>query len=301
MGNNAIFHVTYDGPALVTHEMDVKDLAPALLAIGELLDEANRVINDGKAAIKVNIKATEPGSVDVVLSAVQDFFSQTTSLFNSDGVNSILNVRELLLILGIGGGGGGVVGLIKWIKNRPIKSVITLDTGDYQLELSDGEVKIAKKLEIQLFQAFKVRKSLETIIRTPLRKDGIERVSFKESNTTTQIVKDESEYFEAPDVAEELIDEQEIEQSLQIVNISFQDGGKWRFSDGNATFYADILDNDFIERVQKNQAAFAKDDVLRARLKRKQVIVTGGIRTDYTIIKILEHRSTAVTIKLPFA
>lgn len=302
MSNTEIFRVKYDGPALASHEMDVKDLAPALLAMGELLEEANRILNSGRVSIVVNVRATETGSVDVVLSAAQSVFQQAASLFNSDGVNAILNVKEILGIVGItGGSGAGVIALLKWLKNRPIHNVITLESGDFKLELLDGEARVVKKTEIELFRALKIRKSLETIIRNPLQKNGVDGVSFQQGEKPgTEIIKDESGYFEAPSVSEELIDEIEIEQSLQIVNISFQDGGKWRFSDGNATFYADILDHDFIERVQKNQAAFAKDDVLRVRLKRKQAIVTGGIKTDYTVLKVLEHRSAALTIQLPF-
>lgn len=103
-------------------------------------------------------------------------------------------------------------------------------------------------------------------------------------------------------MSEEVLKDDEIEQNLQIVNISFQDGGKWRFTDGNATFYADILDKDFLARVEKNQAAFAHDDILRVRLKRRQAVSTaGGLKTEYTIISVLEHRSAVVTLKLPFA
>jgi len=31
------FRITYDGPALASHEMDVRELAPALLAMSDLL------------------------------------------------------------------------------------------------------------------------------------------------------------------------------------------------------------------------------------------------------------------------
>jgi hypothetical protein len=299
MNNNSVlFSVSYDGEALANHEMNVKDIAPALLALGELIEEANRMLNGDKTKVAVNIKATEPGSIIVALTAHQDLLSQAISLFDSEGVNAFLNLKEILKILGIGG--GGVLGLIKWIKGREIKNVTRVDTGDFKIELEDGEVTVTKKVEIELFQAIKIRKNIETIVNRPLKKDGVEAVSFKVDNNEGVIVKDEADYFVAPIVEQEILGETEIEQSLQIVNISFQEGGKWRFSDGNATFYADILDIAFLETVQKNEVAFAKDDVLQVKMHRKQYMTDAGIRADYTVLKVLGHRSAAVQIKLPF-
>ena len=303
MDNSATFRVKYDGSALASHEMDVKDLAPALLAIGELIEEANRTLNGSGVGIQVNIKAHEPGCIDVVLNAIQSTYTQATQMFNSDDVNAFLNVAQILSYLGFFTlGGGGLIQLIKWLKNRPIKSITTVDTGDYRIELEDGTARVFKEQEVKLFSVFKIRKSIETIIYKPLKKEGIEKVSFREDNGEgTEIIKDEGDYFVAPPVPEELIDEVEIEQSLQIINIAFQEGGKWKFSDGNATFFADIVDDEFVNKVQKNQAAFAKDDILRVKMKRRQVITPIGIKTEYTITKVVEHRSAAVTIKLPFS
>lgn len=44
------FQLRYDGPALSEHGMDVGDLAPALLALGDLIKRANATVN-GDAAI----------------------------------------------------------------------------------------------------------------------------------------------------------------------------------------------------------------------------------------------------------
>jgi hypothetical protein len=250
--NTAIFHLLYDGSALASHEMDVKDLAPALLALGELLEEANSIVNNNRVTLAVNIKATEPGSIDVVLSAVQNFTSQVVGLFNGDSTNAVLNIVDILKLLGIGAGGKGLISLIKWIKNRPIKNITKIDAGNFKVELENGEFRMVNKTEIDLFSVLSIRKNMETIVYTPLKRDGVDKVIFSVDGDKEEINKSESEYFEAPIVSEEPIDEIEIEQSLQIVNISFQTGGKWRFSDGNATFYADILDNEFVEKVQKN-------------------------------------------------
>lgn len=298
-----IFHVKYDGPALTSNEMNVKDLAPALLAIGELLEEANDLLNERKTKVSVNIKATEEGSVDIVLSVIQDFWNQTVSLFDSDDVNAIVNAKELLEIVLLGGvGTGGLIGLLKWIKNRPIENVTKLKTGEFKIELNNGEIKVCNEKEIKLFQMISVRKKIEAFVKTPLLKKGVESVTFSENKEKQiKITKEESDYFIAPDVKEEVINEQEIETNLTMINVSFQKDGKWKFSDGANAFFAEIKDEEFVEKVQRNQIVFAKDDILKVTLGIKQFILDGNMKAEYVIKKVLNHRSAAAQIKLPFS
>ncbi len=300
-----IFHVKYDGPALTSNEMNVKDLAPALLAIGELLEEANDLLNERKTRVSVNIKATEEGSVDIVLSVIQDFWNQTVSLFDSDDVNAIVNAKELLgivLLGGVGVGTSGLVGLLKWLKNRPIKNVTKLEAGEFKIELNDGEIKVCNEKEIKLFRTISIRKKVEAFVKTPLLKNGVESVTFSENKERQiKITKEESDYFIAPDVKEEVINEQEIETNLTMINVSFQKDGKWKFSDGANAFFAGIEDEEFVEKVQRNQIVFAKDDILKVILGIRQFILDGNMKAEYVIKKVLNHRSAAAQIKLPFS
>jgi hypothetical protein len=78
---------------------------------------------------------------------------------------------------------------------------------------------------------------------------------------------------------------------LQIVSLSFQDGNKWRLSDGENSFFATILDDAFNERVAKREEHFSKDDLLRARIRRRQFVVDGRLRSEYEIVQVLRHDS----------
>ncbi|WP_164672344.1 hypothetical protein [Pseudomonas viridiflava] len=56
--SKASLQIVYDGPALQTHEMEVSNLAPALLALGELFEEANTTLNDYRTKVSVNVKGS---------------------------------------------------------------------------------------------------------------------------------------------------------------------------------------------------------------------------------------------------
>jgi hypothetical protein len=292
------FQISYDGQALVNHEMDVKDLAPALLSLGELLEEVNKTINGDRVNVVVNIKATSPGSLVIDLSVAQSMVDAARTLFSSDTVTAVVNAKTILEILGIGGG-GGLIGLIYWLKNRKIKTITRIQDGSFKIETEDGEIKMSNEKEIVLFGSLSIRKKIEAIVR-PLKSVGVEKLEFISDGKSIKIEKEQVDFFTAPQAEEEIIEEKEVEMNLQIVNISFQKDGKWKFSDGNATFFADILDTVFNKKVECNETVFAKDDLLKVRAKMKQSIQNGSIKTEYSILEVLSHRSAAIQIKLPF-
>ena len=71
MSKSASFTVAYDGDSVKNHLMDVRDLAPALLSIGQLFDEANRVLNGDHASIKLQVKALQEGSFEISFEMLQ--------------------------------------------------------------------------------------------------------------------------------------------------------------------------------------------------------------------------------------
>ena len=89
------FSVAYDGESLKNGAMDVRDLAPALLAVGELFNEANSILNGKSAEVKVNVTATGLGSFEVFLEVDLSYISQLLTLMNSDTFKSAIDLKIL--------------------------------------------------------------------------------------------------------------------------------------------------------------------------------------------------------------
>ena len=87
----AEFRLAYQGKALDENTMDVKDLAPALIAFGELFTRANLLLNGKDISVSLKVKATKPGSFELYLLLSQAFFT-TTQFLSGDMVTSASNL-----------------------------------------------------------------------------------------------------------------------------------------------------------------------------------------------------------------
>ncbi len=93
--------IRYDGPALVEHEMDVQDLAPALLALAEIAKIANQKFNGDRASIKIMVNAdTEQKCFQLDLSLVQSWMDQASLFLGKDNVKT---AGQLATIIGLAG------------------------------------------------------------------------------------------------------------------------------------------------------------------------------------------------------
>lgn len=306
-GDKTYFHIVYDGPALENNEMTVKDLAPALIALSDVIDSSNSVVNGGRAEVEISVKASfKTGCFGIELAVVQSIVQNIIDVVSSEHVKDGVAVLSLLGFTvkdGVETGARSLLQLIKWVSGRKIKKIIANDKETSVIIIDEEEYEVENTV-LELFKNVGIRRNLEKVIYEPLRKDGIDSFACTDLKGTKPqffiVGKDESESFKAPQVDDDLIGEQIIETSLHMLSVAFQQNNKWRFSDGLNSFYAEIQDTDFLKKVQKNEIGFRKDDILKVSLKREQWLTDAGIKTEYTILKILERRSAARQLDLPF-
>lgn len=111
------FGVTYKGPALEEGRMAVRDLAPALLALGDLFTDVSVLLYPDRKPVALNIQASKEGSfvLHLILEA-EKTWDQVMDLLTSEGSTALVNLQGLVV------GSAGLFALIKHLKGRPAKS-----------------------------------------------------------------------------------------------------------------------------------------------------------------------------------
>lgn len=284
--------VAYDGSALEDHTMDIQELAFALVGLGDVLTEANNLLNKGSCKTTVKVSSgfkTGSFEIHLVMQQISDhlaFFGTTPQL---------LGISTILTLLGFGlTGMNGLIQFIKKIKNNKIKSIKELEDEKISVTFIQNNITenviIDKKVYI-LYEHTDLRNSFKKVLK-PLETEGID--SFEIRNDKKEILekidKSEAKYFEITP-SEDVINDNITDMYLNLVNVSFKDGNKWKLSNGDNEFYATIEDEEFLHKINTNLISFSKSDSFKAKVRTTQTLTEEGIKTKNSILKILEYKS----------
>ena len=288
MSEQATICVAYKGEAVNDGTMDVNELAPALLALSNFIDEANRTLNNDGSKIEVRVSAHfERGSFEMVLNLVRTLAQQIKLFFGE----SSYSLGQMLNELGLASTLSGInlLDLYRRLKGRQPKKVEKVNENTVRVifEEESHEVSIGVW---RLFKSEKMKKHIEGVVH-PLKSEGVDALEFRDADnkeTVGKIVKDEVEYFADLSEGEELQEFISTQQLiLRIVNLSFERGLKWRFDDGESKFYAEVKDEKFLEAIDEGRISFGSGDVILAEIETKQQYSSGELRKSIkTITKV---------------
>lgn len=271
--------ISFEGDAVQNGAMNVRDLAPSMLALGALFESANKALNGESAVINVNVKATSAGSFHILYEVIQ---SQAFGMTFPDFLASAVNMKELIF-----GGSIAVFTLVKLLKGKNPK-VEKINENRFKLTIDKQEYEVPLEF-IKLYQDVSTRKAISEVVR-PVKNIGIDRFVVSEGKNLLQTVgKDEVSSFDMPEVKEPILD-QISQKAFSLVSLAFKEDYKWRMTDGQVIYSVTIKDEAFLKRVNNNELAFAKGDVLLCELRTIQWQVEDGVRTEYEIIKVVSHK-----------
>ena len=280
--NDVEFIIAYDGPALAGHIMDVQDIGPALLAIGDLCREAHRVLNGPNSGeVTVRVKATSEGCFEITLLLQISEWIADLGLDESD--EYVEAAKEIVGWLGLAGGG-----LLWFLKRKRGRKIVRQERIDrersnvYNITVKGDNNPIT--IGSPVYQLSRDERVCAALSRTlsPLRSDGVDEFQVRQEGETVMSVS-------KSDVMAGYFDPEPQTAALVLRSPVFARGGQWQFFYGPQRISATLRDAEFIRRVFDEGERFGAGDLFIVQLRLAQSPYSNErIRNDYEIIKVLE-------------
>jgi hypothetical protein len=293
--NEMRIDVTYFGPLVEGGRIGAMDLGPSIFGLGKMVSQASLVLYGDSTRVNVEVEADfERGSFGLEAFIVSAAEGVWEALASDDLTNVLTN---------LGLGVGGTVGLFKvfrWIRGRKVERAektptgVTLTIHDESLHLTFVEYKLLVNPEMI--------EALESFV-LPLKREGIDGVQIRpERGEPETITRHEASYFTRRVLPEEEISVDSSTAIVEVVSPSFREGNKWRLAQGSTTFWAEVLDEDFLQRVYRHEITFGKGDALHVEMETTTTRTAGELQYDRIVIRVLKvieaDRGTQGTLDL---
>lgn len=288
--SHAEIALVYEGPAVESGVMDVRDLAPALLALGNLIEATNRVVNGEAATAKVQVRTVGAGSFAIGLDVTVAFVQAVRDFLSGPDATAAANIIGILT----GGAaiGTGAILLIKKLRGKSPNAVRRKEGGTVEVEI-DGQTIEVDEVVARVSVDVAVRAALERVVAEPLANEGIDAVSIGPAEHMERIEKPDGFAFRPPIDREAGAYEYRYRAPFSIVSLSFKQGNKWRLNDGRTTLTVTVADREFLRRVEQSEVAFSKGDILICDVRVETRERPGGLHAEFFIERVIEHRRPA--------
>ena len=289
------FTLSYQGSALVDHSMSVRELAPALAAIGDLFERSNDLLFLGSAEEDTKVTATTPASFDITL--VVEMARKTINVLGSPLVTAAVNLFQLIVM---------TIKLLKHLRGdtrglvNSSDETIANQLENFEMNTDDFEISAQASAEtmqailpqaIELLRDHPYRNSLREVV-DPLQRDGIDSLSIKDNARELEVIKkDDLPLFDPPSDQSESESVTTARRMLTVIAPYLGEGaGQWRLREEGTIHHYNIKDAQFIENVKRGSFRFSTGDRLDCEVQYTESTRDGSTeRIDRDIIRVYRH------------
>lgn len=276
------FELEYDGPALATHEMDVRELAPALISTADLFQELNRRLYPVAPPLAVNVRATDGGSFLVQLKIVYDSVINTLA---ADEATAGANLTAMLTVVGA---------LMRYARRllrseQVSQSPHPTEPGVVVIGFADGTTLEIPEAVLSVRNNLYVQRSLSEIVQ-PVERPGVDIVRLRQEGITIgEVPKADVTAFEAPSgpLPRDTFPPEERTTYLTIHTAGFHTN-RWRLWDGQSLVWAPISDESFIRRLDSGTLRVGKLDLLHCRIREERWRDQTGLHREVVVLEVLQ-------------
>lgn len=276
--------------------MEVQDLAPALLALADIIQIANRRFNGSHADIKVLVNAdVEQRCFMIDISLVQSLLDQARTLLGTDGAKTAKEIAEWVGILG--SGSIGLFQLLKFLRGSQEARTplhIQNDGSGNIIIAGRGSTIIVPQPVYALAQEPKIVEKAKAVMR-PLAKEGYETLAFLEG---------EEEVFEVNKQEAEAIAElsnqplsqipsestSHIRGQVRIKSAQYEGSAQWAFLWNGRAINAEMMDKaaEWVAGFQENKISAPPNSVLDVTMVETAQLDAQGLIVGKPSYQVLE-------------
>jgi hypothetical protein len=303
------FRIAFEGEPFDDGEIAVSELAPALLALGDVVQAANHALNGERAEARLKLRATNLGSFEALLSIDVSMIGALKDMLDAviDNPDRVVAANDLLDLLLKGGAvlSGTVASLfaaVKFLGGRKPDRVERHGDSHTSITVNQTTIVVDNRT-VGLLENLPTREALEKFSERALGIPGVTTFRMGEKGSISEVLltKDDRPSFRVPEPVDEkpILEVVEREVLLKIVTSHFRDGYKWRFTDGGERpFTADIEDASFLNDVLSGKTTLSANDTLRCQVREEQSLSSTGLSKDIKVMKVVEHIVGAKQLKL---
>jgi len=302
----ARFEIAFEGDPFDDGEIDVRDLAPTLLAFGNIVQAANKALNGDRADARLKVAATDQGSFVAALTMDVGWLTDMLDAVSAHPQRVVAAEQLMDLLIKAGGiVSGSAVGLftaIKVLKGKRPEKVEPLGDGTTQITINQTTFVVDDRT-VALLQDLPTREAVEDLGTKAARVDGLDSLRIGVDSGDVDAVRltrsDLQSLKVPPEPDEPDTDVTHRDAWLKIVSVHFRDGYKWRFSDGGERpFTAEMEDADFQNKVQEGLTTLNANDAIRCRLREEQSLSASSLLKIVYVEEVLEYRPGARQMSL---